>query len=133
MSDPHQTGDWPTKAVPLQTPPADLRVSEDLERELRLQRKKRLPAIVVLGLGIIVAAAGYALYAAQQGSFSSAGAKIDSELSDAKATSVAAGQRAVVATGDAAREAGANIDTAIDRATAETPPSDASSKSDPKN
>lgn len=118
MSDPHQTSDWPTKAVPnTMSPPDSVLLSEQLEKELRLQRKKHMPTIVSLGIGIALAVVAYVLFANQQGSFADAGAKIDSDISGAQATSVAAGQRAAAATGDAARNAGANIDNAIDRAT----------------
>jgi hypothetical protein len=120
MADPHQTGDWPTKAMPNNMSPPDAALlSEQLEKELRLQRKKHMPTVVSLGIGIALAVVAYVLFANQQGSFADAGAKIDSDISGAQATSVAAGQRAAAATGDAARNAGANIDDAIDRATTE--------------
>jgi hypothetical protein len=118
MSDPHQTGDWPTKALPNNmSPPDPVLLSEQLEKELRLQRKKHMPTLMSLGIGIALAVAAYVLFANQQGSFADAGAKIDSDISGAQATSVAAGKRAAAATGDAARNAGASIDDAINRAT----------------
>ena len=120
MSDPHQPGDWPTKAAPsIVAPPDSARLSEQLERELRLQRKKHMPTIVSLAIGVGLAVVAYVVFANQQGSFAGAGAKIDTDISQAQATSVAAGQRAAAATGDAARNAGANIDNAINRATTE--------------
>lgn len=123
MSDPHQTGDWPTKAAPANTsPPDSALLSEQLEKELRLNRKKHMPTLVSLGIGIALAVAAYVFFANQQGSFADAGAKIDSDISGAQASSVAAGQRAAAATGEAARNAGANIDDAIDRATSEKSP-----------
>jgi hypothetical protein len=120
MSEPYQTGDWPTKAVPHNmSPPDSVVLSEQLEKELRLQRKKHMPTLMSLAIGIALAILAYVLFANQQGSFADAGAKIDSDISGAQASSVAAGQRAAAATGDAARNAGANIDDAIDRATTE--------------
>jgi hypothetical protein len=120
MSDPNQTGDWPTKAVSNNMSPPDAALlSAQLEKELRLTRKKHMPTLMSLGIGIALAVAAYVLFANQQGSFADAGAKIDSDISVAQASSVAAGQRAAAATGDAARNAGANIDDAIDRATAD--------------
>ena len=134
MSDPHQSGDWPSRTTPLNTtPPPSTRASDQLEEELRLKRKKRIPTLVSLAIGAALAAAAYAFFAAQQGSFSQAGQKVDEDLSEAKASSVFAGQRAATVTGDAARAAGANIDTAIDRATTgETPNAEPKSES-PKN
>lgn len=121
MSDPHQTGDWPTKATPPNmSPPDRALLSAQLEKELRLERKKRMPTFVSFGIGIALAVVAYVLYANQQGSFADAGAKIDTDISRAQAKSVAAGQRAAKATGDAARNAGANIDDAITSATADT-------------
>ncbi len=119
MSDLHQTGDWPSKAAaPNMSQPDPALLSEQLERELRLQRKKHMPTVMSLGIGIALAVVAYVVFANQQGSFAGAGAKIDTDISQAQASSVAAGQRAAAATGDAARNAGANIDDAIDRATA---------------
>jgi hypothetical protein len=118
MSKPYQTGDWPTKDAPYNlSPPDSVLLSEQLEKELRLQRKKHMPTLMSLAIGIGLAIVAYVLFANQQGSFADAGAKIDSDLSGAQASSVAAGQRAAAATGEAARNAGANIDDAIDRAT----------------
>lgn len=123
MSDSHQTGDWPTKAVPANTsPPDSVLLSEQLEKELRLNRKKHMPALMSMGIGIALAVAAYVFFANQQGSFADAGAKIDADISGAQASSVAAGQRAAAATGEAARNAGANIDDAIDRATSDKSP-----------
>jgi hypothetical protein len=117
MSDQNQTGDWPTKALPHSiSPPDSALLSAQLERELRLQRKKRMPTILSVGIGAALAILAYVLFVYQQGSFAGAGSKIDSDISSAQATSVAAGQRAAAATGDAARKAGANIDDAINRA-----------------
>jgi hypothetical protein len=122
MSEPYQTGDWPTRALPHNiSPPDSVVLSEQLEKELRLQRKKHIPTLLSLGIGIALAIAAYVLFANQQGSFADAGAKIDSDISVAQASSVAAGQRAAAATGDAARNAGANIDDAIERATGDEP------------
>jgi hypothetical protein len=118
MSEPYQTGDWPTRALPHNlSPPDSVALSEQLEKELRLQRKKHMPPLMSLGIGIALSIAAYVMFANQQGSFADAGAKIDSDISGAQASSVAAGQRVAAATGDAARNAGANIDDAIERAT----------------
>jgi hypothetical protein len=118
MSDSHQTGDWPTQSLPHNVSPPDAAIlSAQLEKELRLARKKRMPPLLSFGIGITLAIVAYVLFANQQGSFTDAGAKIDSDISSAQATSAAAGQRAAAATGDAARNAGANIDDAINRAT----------------
>lgn len=120
MSDSNQAGDWPTKAVPHNVSPPDSAIlTAQLEKELRLARKKRMPTLVSLAIGIALAIVAYVVFANQQGSFAGAGAKIDSDISSAQATSAAAGQRAAAATGDAARNAGANIDDAINRATAD--------------
>jgi hypothetical protein len=109
MSEPYQTGDWPTKAVPHNMrPPDSVVLSEQLEKELRLQRKEHMPTLMSFAIGIALAIVAYMLFANQQGSFADAGAKIDSDVSGAQASSVAVGQRAAAATGDAARNAGAN-------------------------
>jgi hypothetical protein len=118
MSDPNQTGNWPTKALPQNTsPPDSTLLNAQLEKELKLTRKKRMPTFLSLGIGAALAIIAYVIFANQQGSFAGAGSKIDSDISSAQASSVAAGQRAAAATGDAARNAGANIDDAINRAT----------------
>jgi hypothetical protein len=128
MSEPYQTGDWPTKAVPHNmSPPNSVLLSEQLEKELKLQRKTHMPTLMSFGIGIALAIVAYVMFANQQGSFADAGAKIDSDISGAQASSIAAGQRAAAATGDAARNAGANIDDAIDRATTD-PAKDAQTK-----
>lgn len=126
MSDPNQTGDWPTRAAPNNmSPPDSVVLSEQLEKELRLQRKKHMPTVMSLAIGIALAVAAYVLFANQQGSFADAGAKIDSDISGAQASGVEAGQRAAAATGNAARNAGANIDDAINRATTDNSPDNA--------
>ncbi len=122
MSDSNQTGEWPTKSVPHNmSPPDSALLSAQLERELRLNRKKHMPTLVSLGIGIVLVIVAFVTFANQQGSFADAGAKIDSDISSAQATGVAAGQRAAAATGDAARNAGAKIDNAIERATTDGP------------
>jgi hypothetical protein len=117
---PRQTSDWPTKAAPSEPVNGDdVVLTRQLERELRLSRQKRMPVVVSLGIGISLAVLAYVAFAMQQGSFAGAGAAVDARLSTAQDKSIAAGQKAASATGDAARNAGANIDEAIDRATNE--------------
>jgi hypothetical protein len=133
VSDQHQTGDWPTKAAPHNmSPPDSALLSAQLEKELRLQRKRRMPTFVSLGIGVILAIVAYVMFANQQGSFADAGAKIDSDISGAQASTAAAGQRAAAATGDAARNAGANIDDAINRATTDATKDKPSKATSPK-
>lgn len=118
MSDQTPSGDWPNRAAAHNTiPPSSLRVSEQLEEELRLARKKRMPTFMSLGIGVGLAILAYAVFAMQQGSFADAGAKVDADISEVKASGVDATNKAVDATGNAARNAGQNIDNALDRAT----------------
>jgi hypothetical protein len=133
MSKPHELGDWPTKASPHILPLSDEAIfSAQLEKELRLTRKKRMPTFLSLGIGAALAVVAYVIFANQQGSFTGAGSKIDSDISSVKASSVAAGQRAAAATGDAARNAGANIDDAINPTTTDGTKANSSKASPPK-
>ena len=119
MSDPNVRGDWPVGSQNNSSSmPSQLTASEQLEHELRLKRKKRMPVWLSLAIGAGLAVLAFAVFASQKGSFADAGAAVDGNLRDAKATSVAAGQDAADATGNAARAAGENIDTALDRAAA---------------
>ena len=134
MSDAHKPGDWPTTTTPATAPlltPST--VSDNLAKELKLQRQRRMPTLVALVLGAFLAAGAFALFAGQQGSFVGAGARIDEELTGVKSTTVAAGQRAAASTGDAARLAGANIDDAIERATQQEAQSNATKPPTPQN
>ena len=70
MSDAHKPGDWPTRTTPATAPlPTPSMVRDDLATELKLQRKRRMPTLVALGLGAFLAVAAFALFASQQGSF----------------------------------------------------------------